>query len=739
MTCCDLVDDGSGIFKPMSKRWCTDILCLLIFVVYSAAMFIVMGFSLANGQINYLLYPYDYQSSFCGLSGSRTSGMSKAFYPRLSQDLIEQASLFTTPSGFVNFRPYTLCVSSCPRSFSLTSDTTYGGPSYPGAASDAPSYYVLTGTDEFFNRCLPRQDTNPALNRDICGAPACGSSQLVTCLGHNISCAVIDSSPSVTTTWVVDTSNATQTGCCNKEVKEANTQRFLPKGTTAQAQADERRYATWVSQALGIYDSFIENRTQILVTGLALPFALAMVWFVLLFLFAGILVLIALLFFLACLVGATIYFFYMSQNASSTSAILTATLGNFSAVSSIPSIPNAGISSTAYAILAVIFTVLTLLYIVFVVLSRQAIFRCIAIIREVTKVFFALPFMCVWPLVSVVLSFGVVAYAVGIGGFIMTQNRDQNTFASMHAALNASGTSSSTLSSLVNQSPEVRIAILATIHFVGCIWWYFCVMSSSYTTLSRACAVWFFSHGVDEASGEVKQKGSFFFGTRVVLVCFWCVIWKHLGSIAFGSAILTLMTVLRIVLNLISYYTKDLQKSNCLLRMVICCTQCCLYCLDRTVKFITYYGYIFVAIEGSTFCGACISTFGFIMKYPSQMGVNRMVANLLSCLISLSIPFGCAFVGFIWIDQMNPLRPQPATAAVFIFLLSYVVASSITDVFKCCIDTIFVCAFKDLEEHTPPKFMSTALRAGFGLDDAAPSGVELKSGPAVTSSTDDKA
>ena len=49
---------------------------------------------------------------------------------------------------------------------------------------------------------------------------------------------------------------------------------------------------------------------------------------------------------------------------------------------------------------------------------------------------------------------------------------------------------------------------------------------------------------------------------------------------------------------------------------------------------------------------------------------------------------------------------------------------AITDVFRCCIDTIFVCAFKDMEEHTPPKYMSSALRAGFGLDTAS-------SGPTV--------
>ena len=39
-------DDGGGIFKPMSKRCCTDIFCLLLFFVYLIAMIVIGIFSL---------------------------------------------------------------------------------------------------------------------------------------------------------------------------------------------------------------------------------------------------------------------------------------------------------------------------------------------------------------------------------------------------------------------------------------------------------------------------------------------------------------------------------------------------------------------------------------------------------------------------------------------------------------------------------------------------------------------
>eukprot|EP00965_Chrysotila_dentata_P189726 6173474-Pleurochrysis_carterae.AAC.9 len=34
------------------------------------------------------------------------------------------------------------------------------------------------------------------------------------------------------------------------------------------------------------------------------------------------------------------------------------------------------------------------------------------------------------------------------------------------------------------------------------------------------------------------------------------------------------------------------------------------------------------------------------------------------------------------------------------------------------VDTIYLCAFKDMEENNPPKYMSNDLRKGFGFDEA---------------------
>merc|ERR1712167_549633 len=221
---------------------------------------------------------------------------------------------------------------------------------------------------------------------------------------------------------------------------------------------------------------------------------------------------------------------------------------------------------------------------------------------------------------------------------------------------------------------------MLTIHIVGCIWGLFMTQGGTYTTLARSAAVWFFSHEAD-SSGQIVQKGGHFPGIKTVTVCCWCVVSRHLGSIAFGAAIITIMTILRIIMSAIDYYTRDAQQSNCMLKMVIKCAQCCIWCLDRTVKFITFYGFIFVAIEGSSFCAACLSTFSFICKYPAQLAVNRLVGNLLRFAITLSIPLGSAALAFFWIGSHTPARPDPWVPVLLVAAIAFFIASAITGVF----------------------------------------------------------
>merc|ERR1719217_131348 len=167
--------------------------------------------------------------------------------------------------------------------------------------------------------------------------------------------------------------------------------------------------------------------------------------------------------------------------------------------------------------LAVLFTIITLLYIVFLVLSRYSIVRCIAIVREVTKVFFSIPFMAVWPIVEIIFTLLIITYAVCVGGLIATQNPTQFTeiATALNTTIDGAGGVADALASISNNNQTLLIAIMLTIHIVGCIWGLFMTQGGTYTTLARSAAVWFFSHEADSA-GQIVQKGGHFPGIKTV-------------------------------------------------------------------------------------------------------------------------------------------------------------------------------------------------------------------------------
>jgi len=719
--CCDMVSDKSGIFTSFSKRWCTDILCLLFFLATVIGMVTIAVFSLNNGSINYILYPTDYLGQFCGHSGG-VGHRAKAYYPQLDQDIKSQLTLITSPTGFVNFQPYTLCLEECPTVFTLENPTRYGGNEYPGAAGrneTAPYFYASFGTKEVYNRCLPTTESIPAEQRDLCNLPNCtdpGLAAQFAARGLTLTCTSIISQPDVRTAWEVTEQTR---DLCTFPVTEINSQQFLPNGATPQTKSLERQFAAFVTNSFAVLRSITDSWEQVVVMGVAAPFAFAAVWFVLLFFFAGFIIYLAILLFLTFLVALTIYMYVKAGWASS----VLDNFNNFTAPQILfePTF-DTGFSQTWYAVFAVVMTLFTMLAVILVIVWRRVIARCIAIVREVTKIFFALPFIMAYPVVGVVFESGIVAYGIVIGCFIVTQGH--STFDEIDNYVRDSANSTyvdNVFGKFTDLSTEVQTGILLAIHIVGCVWAYYVTQACVYGTLARACAVWFFSHEVEgggNAGDRVVLKKSFGCGFNVILSSAWCIFYKHLGSMAFGAAIISIVKIVKYCLMTVDHYTKELQGTNFLLRLAIKCSQCVIWCLDKSVRFITYYGFIFVAIEGSNFCSACFKTMGFWIKYPTQITVNEGVQWILSAVISLSIPTGCAFVGFVWIDMRG--GHQPIWSAGAIWILAYVIAGSITDVFKCAIDTIFICAFQDMEEHSPPKYMSEALKDGFGMRDIQP-------------------
>ncbi|CAL8343390.1 unnamed protein product [Merluccius merluccius] len=86
----------------------------------------------------------------------------------------------------------------------------------------------------------------------------------------------------------------------------------------------------------------------------------------------------------------------------------------------------------------------------------------------------------------------------------------------------------------------------------------------------------------------------------------------HSGSLAFGSLILSVVQLARILLE---YLDEKLRgANNVIARFILCCLKCCFWCLERFLRYMNRNAYIMVAIYGTNFCTSAREAFFLLMR-----------------------------------------------------------------------------------------------------------------------------
>jgi hypothetical protein len=348
--------------------------------------------------------------------------------------------------------------------------------------------------------------------RRLCGSPTCDE------VGEP--CTSIDSLPDVGTAWEVTAATASK---CDFLVTEETSVQFLPPDYDSNTGYYESLFANTVTSSNTFFNEVHSQLVVTLVMGLAMPFAIALLWFLMLFLFAGFIIWASLFLCLAFLVASTIFLYYKAGLFDSTDLSLEVNATTAGAVTSAAT----SSAQTAYITGAVIETIFLVIYVILLVMWRKKIARAVAIVRETTKVFYSIPFLTGYPLISVLWNLGLLAYAIVIAAFIMTQG--QISWDQMETALNGStAKSSSTLDSFLTASGETQKYAMLGAHVFGCIWGFLFISAAVYMTYAGTAARWFFSH----ENGVLNVK--FFGGVCTIFDSAWCVFTRHLGSIAFS-------------------------------------------------------------------------------------------------------------------------------------------------------------------------------------------------------------
>uniref|UniRef100_A0A7N8YLM8 Choline transporter-like protein n=1 Tax=Mastacembelus armatus TaxID=205130 RepID=A0A7N8YLM8_9TELE len=178
----------------------------------------------------------------------------------------------------------------------------------------------------------------------------------------------------------------------------------------------------------------------------------------------------------------------------------------------------------------------------------------------------------------------------------------------------------------------------------------------------------------------------------------------HTGTLAFGSLILSIIQIIRVLLEYLDHKLKVAQ--NKFAKFLLCCLKCCFWCLEKFIKFLNRNAYIMVAIYGKNFCTSARDAFFLLMRNMIRVAVLDKVTDFLLFLGKLLIVGLVGVFAFFFFsgrvkafENTAPNLHYYWVPILTVVIGSYLIAHGFFSVYSMCVDTLFLCFLEDLERN----------------------------------------
>ncbi|PSN36829.1 Choline transporter-like protein 2 [Blattella germanica] len=235
-----------------------------------------------------------------------------------------------------------------------------------------------------------------------------------------------------------------------------------------------------------------------------------------------------------------------------------------------------------------------------------------------------------------------------------------------------------------NYEKEKYVDYLHAYNIFGVFWGLFFVSGLGEMILAATFATWYWTFRKSEVP---------FFTLSVSITR---TLRYHIGTVAFGSLILAICRVIRVILEYINHKLK--KYDNAFVKAIMCCLRCFFWCLEKFIKFINRNAYIMCAIHGKNFCRSAKDAFNLLMRNVVRVFVLDKVTDFLLFLGKLLITAGmCALSFFVFTKEIKyyneaiPTLNYSIIPVVFIGFGTYFIASIFFGVYSMAVDTLFLC------------------------------------------------
>jgi len=183
-------------------------------------------------------------------------------------------------------------------------------------------------------------------------------------------------------------------------------------------------------------------------------------------------------------------------------------------------------------------------------------------------------------------------------------------------------------------------------------------------------------------------------------------VWYHVGSAAAGSLIIAIVKTIRYVIAKIQYHCEKnmVDPYKKVVMVVLTAIQCCLWCLEKCMKFINKHAYIIIALKGSSFCSAAFQSFFLILRNIRLIAALVLVQEFVCLIGRLVIIAATGALSYYYMaaDSQDPDSPIASVNSFYgpvfmVMCLAYFIADMFMNVYAMAMDVMMQCFVADKE------------------------------------------
>ncbi|OQR71136.1 choline transporter protein 2-like [Tropilaelaps mercedesae] len=176
----------------------------------------------------------------------------------------------------------------------------------------------------------------------------------------------------------------------------------------------------------------------------------------------------------------------------------------------------------------------------------------------------------------------------------------------------------------------------------------------------------------------------------------------HLGTLAFGSLILTICGLIKKSIKYVQRKPNSTTSNSCMQGILKSCA-CCFWLLEKLLKYVNKNAYIMVAMYGKNFCRSAGKAFKLIVNNAFRALVLTKVTDFFIFIAKLVTVATTSTLAYFALDSDSTReflkienRPKYIQAPVATIAIgSYILTSCFFNVYSNAVDTLFLCFLED--------------------------------------------